>query len=132
MKLKKIAWAAGVILALMILAVGDFIYVTTYRITDIDVSLSPNGEHTLLLQSVGEPDFPFGYSHVRLLLIGRQSTIVDYRFDIANDGKWTAPEDWKVKWEDTCVIVTVSGEEQDDVTYQLYYSGDVATEVPKT
>lgn len=39
-----------------------------------------------MYQSVGEPDWPFGYSHARFVLKHDGSTVTKYKFDVANDG----------------------------------------------
>ena len=44
------------ILAALLLLIGSFIYVTRYKISDIDVATSPDGEHEIVFQAVGEPD----------------------------------------------------------------------------
>lgn len=60
MNVKKIIkWVCGiaaVLFAVGLLRIGSFVYVTKYRITAIDASLSDDGQHQLLYQSVGEPD----------------------------------------------------------------------------
>ncbi len=43
-------------------------YVSNYRKTTCDTSVSPDGQYELLLQAVGEPDWPFGLASGRLLL----------------------------------------------------------------
>ena len=100
---------------------GSYVYVTKYKITDIDSSVSPDGKYEVLFQSVGDPDWPFGHSHARITLKQDDKTIKQFKLDVANDGGVLHPENWHVSWDDTCVIITISGEEQDDALYTLYY-----------
>ena len=120
-------WIGGilaVIAVLILILIGSFVYVTQYRIGDIDSSTSPDGSYVVLYQAVGEPDWPFGYSHARLVLKNGNETISKYRFDVANDGGVLWPDSWSVCWKDNCVEVTISGEEQHDELYTLYFDGE--------
>ena len=105
----------------LLLLTGSYVYVTKYKITDIDSSVSPDGKYEVLFQSVGDPDWPFGHSHARITLKQDDKTIKQFKLDVANDGGVLHPENWHVSWDDTCVIITISGEEQDDALYTLYY-----------
>jgi hypothetical protein len=110
-----------IILLALLLLTGSYVYVTKYKITDIDSSVSPDGKYEVLFQSVGDPDWPFGHSHARITLKQDDKTIKQFKLDVANDGGVLHPENWHVSWDDTCVIITISGEEQDDALYTLYY-----------
>lgn len=120
---KWIGGIAAVVLSAAVLLAGRFIYVTRYKITDIDSAISPNGEYSVIYQNIGEPDFPFGYTHVRLVLRKGKESVSRYKFDVANDGGMLSPEQWAVDWKADRVEVTVSGEEQPDNLYTLYYDG---------
>ena len=64
---KTIKWgcaAAAVLFAAALLLLVSFVYVTRYK----NVSVSDDGRYEVLYQSVGEPDWPFGFSHARLVL----------------------------------------------------------------
>lgn len=52
----------GIIVAISLL-LGGFIYIIHYRINPVDTSTSPDGTYELSFQQVGDPDFPFGYTH---------------------------------------------------------------------
>lgn len=112
------AFAAGILLL-----IGSFTYITRYKITDIDSSTSPGGDYEVLYQNVGEPDWPFGYSHARLVLKHRDHTVSKYKFDVANDGGVLHSDSWSVKWKEDSVEITISGEEQSDVLYTLCFDG---------
>ena len=66
--IKRSCAVAAVLFAAAALLIGSFVYVTRYQIGDIDVSVSDDGRYEVLYQSVGEPDWPFGYSNARLVL----------------------------------------------------------------
>ena len=53
---------------LIALASGLLLYNINYKTTDIDVSESPDGAYELHFQQIGEPDWPFGSTHARLVL----------------------------------------------------------------
>ena len=129
MKAKKILkWVCGiaaVILAALLLLIGSFIYVTRYKIADIDAATSPDGEHEIVFHAVGEPDWPFGYSHARIGLKRNGETVTTHKFDVANDGGILHPENWRVRWEENCVKVIISEEEQPDAFYTYYFDGTV-------
>lgn len=79
----------------------------------------------MLLQNIGEPDWPFGYSHARLVLKHKGKTVTRHKFDVANGGI-LCPGSWSATWQDDCVEVTVSTvstEEQRDVFYSLCFDG---------
>ena len=66
---------------------------------------------------VGDPDWPFGYTHARLVLKNGKRVIIKQTFDIADDGAKATINSWNVDWKDTSVEVVISGTEQDDVYF---------------
>ena len=125
---KTIKWICGiaaVILAALLILIGSFIYATRYRISDIDAAASPDGEHEIVFQAVGEPDWPFGYSHARIVLKRNGAAVTKHQFDVANDGGVLHPENWSVRWEENGVKVMISGEEQPDAFYTSFFNGAV-------
>ena len=71
------------------------------------------------------PDWPFGYTHARLVLKNGKRVIIKQTFDIADDGAKATINSWNVDWKDTSVEVVISGTEQDDVLYVLKFDGSV-------
>ena len=132
MKAKKITkWVCGiaaVILIALLLLIGSFTYVTRYRITDIDTATSEDGQYEVIFQAVGEPDWPFGYSHARIVLKHNGEVITKRKFDVANDGGDLHPDNWNVCWEENCVKVIISGEEQAAELYAYFFDGTVRYE----
>lgn len=120
---KKFFGIAAGIWILFAAMIGLFIYKNEYKITEIDVSESPDGEYELRFQQVGAPEFPFGYTHARLVLKDGRKTIVKYSFDIADDGANAGTRNWQVSWNETSAAVIISGSEQSDCEYDLYFDG---------
>lgn len=118
---KWLGTVTAVLIGAVLLLVGCFTYVTKYRIAEIDRSVSPDGTRELLFQSVGEPDFPFGVSHARLVLRQGKRTVVKRTVEVFNDGAMLFPENWRVSWQGDRVEIILSGEEQEDASYILYF-----------
>lgn len=113
----------GTVSLLIVILVGSLIYVTRYKVNDVDSSVSSDGKFELLFQQIGDPDFPFGFTHTRLVLKDESGTISTYSFDVANDGGNVSCRSWQVTWRENCVEVVISGEEQNDIQYILYFDG---------
>ena len=103
---------------------GSFTYTTKYKIHEVSYSTSKDGKYILLLQQVGDPDWPFGHTHARLVLKNESGIITKYHFDVANDGGNVHPDLWQVTWRENCVEAVISGEEQNDNQYILYFNGE--------
>ena len=116
----------GIVAAINILIVvlaGSFTYTTRYKIHEVAYSTSQDGRYVLLFQQVGDPDWPFGHTHARLVLKDESGTITKYHFDVANDGGNVHSDSWQVTWKENCVEVVISGEEQNDNQYILCFDG---------
>lgn len=113
------------IIAIFIVFAGSIMYVTRYKIHDIDSSLSQDGTHELLFQQVGDPDWPFGSTHARVILKDGNKIITKYKFDVHNDGVNVSENSWLVYWDDYGVDYVVYGEEQSDQLYRLFFDGRV-------
>ena len=98
---------------------GDLIYATRFKINPVDKSTSPDGTYELSFQQVGDPDWPFGYTHARLVLKNGKRVIIKQTLNIADDGAKATINSWNVDWKDTSVEVIISGTEQEDVLYVL-------------
>lgn len=103
--------------------VGSFVYVTRYKINPVDTSTSPDGTYELSFQQVGDPDFPFGYTHARLVLKNGRTTVIKRSFDIADDGANAGANNWNVNWKEDSVEVIIYGDEQSDILYILNFDG---------
>ena len=91
--------------------------------TDIAKVDSPDGNYVLVFQQVGVPEWPFGLTHVRLVLKdrnGRKRTTVNT--SIANDG--STADEWNIKsveWKEKAVVVVLQASEMDDREIVLEY-----------
>lgn len=129
---KHILILLGVLSAAAAVLLGSVLYVAFYRVAVVDTALSPDGNYTLVLQSVGEPRFPFGPAPGRLVLKDGGATVAKARFEIANDGGAFQADSWSVSWYDDRVNVILSGDEQDDELVTLYFDGRTESRSPWT
>ncbi|RHP49142.1 hypothetical protein [Clostridium sp. AF32-12BH] len=108
----------GLMLAVLI---GSVTYTTKYRVNSVDSSTSQDGKYELLFQQIGDPDWLFGYTHARLVLKDELGTIAKYSFDVRNDGASVHSDSWQVIWKEDSVEAVISGKEQNDEQYILYF-----------
>ncbi len=120
---KFISGFAAAAFIIIVVFWGSFVYVTDYKITKVDTSVSPDGTYELVLQAVGEADFPFGSASGRLILYEGKSKISKADFELFNDGGCIRSSTWDVTWLEDCVKVVLSGEEQPDEQIILYFDG---------
>lgn len=102
---------------------GSFVYVSDYKITKVDTSVSPDETYELVLQAVGEADFPFGSASGRLILYEGKSKISKADFELFDDGGCIRSSIWEVTWYEDYVEVILSGDEQIDEQIILYFDG---------
>lgn len=120
---KAILWIMGA-LALIVLIFWICInYVTNYKKTDRDKSISPDGKYELTLQAAGEADWPFGSASGQLVLRAGKDKISRTDFELRNDGKSISSSCWEVTWYEDYVEVILSSEEQFDEQVILYFDG---------
>lgn len=100
----------------------SFVYITEYRITNVAKYENPKNNYTILLQSVGEPEWPFGDTTVKVTLLNNKGRKVKtFVTDISDDGASVREENIEVKWCDNYVEVVLKGGEQEDDIYQIKY-----------
>lgn len=113
----------GGLIALIVVFWIGISYSTNYRKTTCDISVSPDGKYELTLQAIGEPDWPFGSASGRLILKEGKDKISQTGFELLNDGGSIHSSCWKVTWYDGYVEVILSGKEQFDEQFILYFDG---------
>lgn len=121
-----IKFVLGFVVAIFIIIVvfwGSLAYVSNYKITEADTSVSPDGTYELVLQAVGEADFPFGSASGRLVLYEGKSRISKTDFELFDDGGCIRSSIWEVTWHEDSVEVILSGDEQFDEQIILYFDG---------
>lgn len=121
--IKSILWCAGSFFVLCLVFWFCFLYVTKYKVTTCDTVVSPDGVYQLTLQSVGEPDFPFGASEGRLILEKDGNEISKMDFVVHDDGGAITENCWSVFWHNEYVEIMLVGEEQSDEQVRLFFDG---------
>lgn len=122
-----------VVLLACVLAIAGFaawfVYETRYRVAQVDAQTSPDGAYEVVLQAVGEPEWPFGKTPGRLLLKSGDETVSRHDFKIADDGAILGQQSWSVEWNADAVTVTLTGSEQYPEVVRLTYGGGVVVKV---
>jgi hypothetical protein len=113
----------GIMLAFLSLLLL-FVYYMNYATADVDTKMSDDGTYTVIMKSVGSPWF-FGPADGRFVLKEGKKTIVKYDFTVYDDGGCIRSSIWNVEWLSDSVRITVSGSEQSDCQYELYFDGHV-------
>ena len=114
---------AILIVALFAFLIGSIVHTTRYKIHNVGLLTSPDGEHKLILQQIGDPVWPFGETHARVVLKKGDDIITKYKFNVYNDGSNISNNSWNVKWSDNYVDCIIYGEEQCDQLYHLLFNG---------
>lgn len=123
--MKKAVKIVLIIFTTIIISVGIYIgqcvYKIEYRLTDKGEELSPDGKYAVLFQMVGEPDWPFGATTVRVTVraVENNEKIKVIQTDIQDDGAVLREYNWNVLWEEDDVIITLIGSEQEDKVYEV-------------
>ncbi len=123
---KYVVIIAGILVMVVLLPLGYVRYKTRYEAEQISMSTSPDGDYELVIYSVGEPDFPFGAAHGRLVLKGKEKTVAYRSFEVANDGARFYDGDIETTWYIDRVEVVVSGSEQRDELVTLRFNGQTS------
>lgn len=124
---KYVVIIACILVMVVLLPLGYVRYKTRYEAEQISMSTSPDGDYELVIYSVGEPDFPFGAAHGRLVLKGKEKTVAYRSFEVANDGARFYDSDIETTWYGDRVEVVVSGSEQRDELVTLHFNGQTSS-----
>lgn len=122
---------SGIILAIIILlpiliiviGIGSLYYEIELKETKINEFTSDDGQYTLTMYQVGEPDFPFGAVSGKFELKKDDDVINTYDFRVMDDGCGLNGNVPAVRWTDTAVMLIVDGSEQKEQLYILNYDG---------
>lgn len=118
--LKIILYIIGIIIFIALLFWLSISYITNDKKITCDTSISKDGKYTLLLQMIGEPDWPFDSVSGRLVLKKGKDKISQTDFELRNDGGNINSNCWKVTWYEDYVEIILSGKEQFDKQIILY------------
>lgn len=105
-----------VILAVILLVVGFFAYLHyEISIKEIkrDTAVSPNGEYSVELISIGQPVL-FGAAHGKVVLKQGKKNLCQQKFQYSDDGGQIRKENWTVEWSDKGAKIVISASEQYD------------------
>ena len=128
MKKKKVKVVLSVIMAVLVCGLvvlvlywnGAF---NRFFPTDVAKVESPDGNYVLIYQQVGDPEWPFGSTDVRLVLKDRDGRkIASVNTSIADDGSAASEMNIKsVEWKEKAVVVVLQASEMDDREIVLEY-----------
>ena len=124
---KYVVIIAGILVMVVLLPLGYVRYKTRYEAEQISTAMSPAGDYELVIYSVGEPDFPFGAAHGRLVLKDKEKTVAYRSFEVANDGARFHDSNLETTWYGDRVEVVVSGSEQRDELMTLRFDGQTSS-----
>ena len=123
--LKIMLCIMGSLLAVIVAFWFSISYTVNYKKITCDTSVSPDKKYEVILQAVGEPEWPFGSASGRLVLKEGEDKISQTDFELHNDGASISSSCWKVTWHEDYVEIILSGEEQFDEQVILYFDGTV-------
>ena len=123
--LKIMLCIMGSLLAVIVAFWFSISYTVNYKKTICDTSVSPDEKYELILQAIGEPEWPFGSASGRLVLMEGKDKISQTDFELYNDGGIISSRCWEVTWYEDYAEVILSGEEQFDERVTLYFDGSV-------
>ena len=111
---------AGILLIFGLL----FKYEMSWKITTVGAEKDPDGRYSAVFQKVGEADWPFGYSHAKVIVKDGDRIVESFREDIADDGAQFRPANYSVEWMKYGVVITFMGSEQPDREVEVFYDGE--------
>ncbi len=114
----------AIIVGVVGITAGVFGYKLKYEKTKVVETASRDALYTLVVNQVGEPQFPFGPTNCQVVLKKDNRTVQKYRFMVFNDGGNVSENNFVVQWTDDNVHLTVSGEEQVDTIITIPYEGE--------
>lgn len=123
--LKIMLYIMGSMIAIIVVFWLCISYTANYKKTICDTSVSSDGKYELVLQAIGEPDWPFGSASGRLVLKEGKEEVSQTDFELSNDGGNISSSCWEVTWYEDYVEIILSGEEQADEQFILYFDGKI-------
>ena len=102
--------------------VGIFYYLIVFKVSNVDTSVSSDGEYSLTMQAVGEPLF-FGSADGQFILKKGEKRISQVKFSLRDDGGNISQDTWHVTWKKNQVEIIICGEEQNDEQFLLFFDG---------
>lgn len=113
--IKYLMVGAGVMLLCLFMIIGSFRYAMKYKITEVGTEISADGKFVVVFQMIGEPEWPFGSTHVQMIIKRADGIVIEkIKESIQDDGSIFREENWSVGWRDNLVEITLKGSEQED------------------
>lgn len=110
------------IFVFIIIIASIFIYITKYRITDVAEYKNEKNNYKILFQAVGEPEWPFGKTKVKVTLLNSNNKEVEsFEEFISDDGATARESNIKINWNYNYVEVFLIGGEQEDSIHKINY-----------
>lgn len=101
----------SVLMIFLLAAFGGFIYKAEYQPHEIAVYVSDDQAHRLVVEQLGDPEFPFGDTKCRVMLTDGDRKINAAEVLVANDGTDARPDNFTVSWGGNYVSVVARGDE---------------------
>lgn len=124
MKKKIIITVIAILSAVVIFivaSIGWFVHDTEYKLTLAGTENSPDGKYAVTFQMVGNPDWPFGSTAVKVTVKGTDGNkiikVIDTSID--DDGALLREKNWDVVWQDGSVKIILKGSEQEDAVHTV-------------
>lgn len=113
------------IILMLAILIGSMVYVMEYKVTEVGVETSYDGKYEVVFSQIGEPEWPFGSTHVRIEVREKDGEKIDkVETSIRDDGASLHESNWKVDWYPAGLDITLMGSEQEDDIYTVYYGGE--------
>ena len=103
----------GIVLGICLI-LGVTKWQTSYKRTEIVRSFSDDSRYCLVIDQIGEPDWPYGTTHCRAVLRREKQKIAEQTISLQNDGAMAQPENFRIVWQKSGVSVLVRASEQED------------------
>lgn len=113
----------GCVVIIFIIYAADLVYRVEFERKVRDTNCSPDGKYSAELVEIGEPEFPFGDAHGKLLLKKGKKVISRTVIEVSNDGGPIWASNWSVEWQDDRAVIVINAEEAADRGYILYMDG---------
>ena len=110
------------IFTLLVIIIFSIIYITKLKVTDVGEYENENNHYMVLFQAIGEPEWPFGRTKVRVTLLDSQKKKVEtFEEYLQDDGAIAREENIEVEWQEEEVKITLKGGEQEDSIHKIKY-----------
>ena len=116
-----VAFIIGVYLLIVALWEGAFNFMNPKEISTYD---SPDGKYLLVFEQMGDPEWPFGPTEVRLTLKNDDGKVIErVSVELQDDGANASEHNIvSVSWNDGAVIVILRASEMEDKEISIAYN----------